>query len=267
MTRAILALSFLFFSTSVYLQDCPDTDEDCVGIFLSDSSAAMGELLCVDVYTCNFTDVLSFQYTLAYDESLIAFNSCQSDVISSYSCNDFRVDEEDALIVTFWFEPLLVPTTLDSAAVLATLCFDILQDVNSVDTILYFTEESNLDLEVIQADPVDVTLPVIDNPPCSGGSPSIVMTDITSATDEVFVQAVRIGPNPISDVLEIQIDPQFQDVVHARITDLAGKTLFTQSSVQTNSEIDLSSVNNGLYILILESSDHGVYAQKLMKTN
>lgn len=264
MYRVILTLSLIFFSSSAYLQDSPDPD-NCVGLFLSDSSASMGELLCVDVYTSGFTNVLSFQYTLAYDPTLLAFNSCQSDAIDSYSCGDFSLNEEDAFLMTNWVEPLLNLTTLDSATVLANLCFDILQDVNAVDSVLYFTDETNLDLEIVQGDPDDLSGPLINNPPCFGGSPSIVMTDITSSTDEVFVQAVEIGPNPITDFLQIEINTQFQDVVNARIVDLGGKTVFSQPNVSAITEVNMSSVNEGIYILVLESSDHGLYSQKIFK--
>lgn len=264
---AVLLLSLCVTTSTLLAQVCPENDTDCVtGFFLTDTTAEFGELLCVDIFTCGFTNIVSFQFSLEYRDDLLSFNSCEANVLDGYSCSDLDPEEDEPVIKTIWFQALAEPVTLDTAAVLATLCFDVLEDINSEGEIISFSDD--LRLEIVQGDPANPTADVLIVPGCTGGMPSIVMaTDMTSAVDEVFVQAVTAGPNPFNDVLSLTIDQQFQDEINVLVTDLAGKNVLSQSVNNRSIELDLSSISEGIYMLILESKSHGTYVQKLVKAN
>ncbi len=260
----LLLFTFLLASYISFSQECPENDADCVGIYLTDTTAEMGELLCVDIFTCGFTNILSFQFSLSYREDLIAFNSCEMGVLDGYTCSDLQPEPDEPVIKTNWFQASVEPTTLDSAAVLGTICFDVLQNVDSEGEIISFSED--IELEIIAGDPDNLSGDLIERPGCVGGMPSIVMSsDMTSSVDEVFLQAITVGPNPFNDVITLGIDPQFQDDIILYVTDMAGKTIVTQPMRISALDIDLSVVTEGMYMLILESKNHGTYVQKIVR--
>ena len=262
---AVFILSLFLATTSLFAQVCPENDTDCVGIYFTDATASVGELLCVDVFTCGFKDILSFQFSLSFREDLIAFNSCETDALDGYTCSDLQPESDEPVIKTVWFQAQSSPTTLDSATVLTTLCFDVLQDVDSEGEIISFSDD--LRLEIIQGDPDNPSAPLVVKEGCTGGMPSIVMSgDMTSSTNEIFEQSIKLGPNPFDNVISINIDPQLQDDIIVYVNDLAGKNVVRQTMDKSTMALDLSSVANGMYMLVLESKDHGTWVQKIMKS-
>lgn len=88
---------------------------------------------------------------------------------------------------------------------------------------------------------------------------------------EVFVdnifQDIKIYPNPTKGLLRIDIgDYDTKDNIFIEVYDLTGKQLIKDQVYQSVLELDLSSHNNGIYILIIKrngsSSDW-----KIIKTN
>ena len=85
----------------------------------------------------------------------------------------------------------------------------------------------------------------------------IKLTGANLTNDNFTVNTVTAYPNPMKDVLHIDIEKEFS----GKITDLAGKTLMTINT----KDIDVSSLSAGIYLLDIVS-DGKRFTQKIFKT-
>ncbi|WP_185225986.1 T9SS type A sorting domain-containing protein [Chryseobacterium indologenes] len=88
----------------------------------------------------------------------------------------------------------------------------------------------------------------------------------TLGTDEVrsknALEEMKISPNPAKDMIRIRIPDSIVKNFSFEITDLAGHSLLKKVS---ESEIDISNLENGAYIGILKSRNQIVVRKILVK--
>lgn len=98
-------------------------------------------------------------------------------------------------------------------------------------------------------------------------SPLIVEADMncTLANDHFATEeSIVLYPNPVLNTLKVEIG-QSNNIESYCILDASGKVLLSKDSIQqTNMTIDVSSLSNGIYILILQS-DSGKSCKKFVK--
>lgn len=87
--------------------------------------------------------------------------------------------------------------------------------------------------------------------------------DITSVKDILTDADVTIQPQPASDVLRLA-GADIASFTNYAITELSGKVL-RHAALQTSSEIDISLLSNGMYIIQLFNADGKFTVRKFVK--
>jgi hypothetical protein len=118
---------------------------------------------------------------------------------------------------------------------------------NEFNSPYHYTEEYKFNLNPWKGK--DVKLAFVKN-----GTYQMAMDDIRvvtfnneDITDIDEIAKINIYPNPAKDFLKIEIQEYIDD--NLIITDLTGKTLITKAVTSNNIEIDVSSLNSGLYLI------------------
>ena len=75
---------------------------------------------------------------------------------------------------------------------------------------------------------------------------------------QLGIASVRVFPNPANDILKIQIETRLPESVQLIMTDMLGRTVYTNESTQPeqqyHKEIDISSFSKGVYFLKITTS-------------
>ncbi len=86
----------------------------------------------------------------------------------------------------------------------------------------------------------------------------------TTGTDDLANNEINIYPNPAKN--QICLDFGYTDVKQINVVDLAGKKLIQISPVQKEETIDLTALDNGIYLINI-LTDTGVIIKKFIKRN
>lgn len=87
-------------------------------------------------------------------------------------------------------------------------------------------------------------------------SASLGVKDITKTTSSASVSSY---PNPVSNILSINVSGSNDNTV--KLVDVLGKTVYVEK-IGSSKKIDLSNVNNGVYILTVTSASGSVLQNK-----
>ncbi len=101
-----------------------------------------------------------------------------------------------------------------------------------------------------------------------GGSGIFLKTDnggITTGIRESLLKTndVKVWPNPADDLVDITVSESIADIQYT-ITDLMGRTVDAGSITQPSIQLNLSAMNNGLYLLKLMSQQHVLSCKPLI---
>ena len=83
--------------------------------------------------------------------------------------------------------------------------------------------------------------------------------DATLNTNETIQKEISVFPNPVTDILNIQIDDQLNN---AEIFDLGGRLLYTEKII--NNQLNMSQLQRGIYFVKINGTDK-VYSIKVSK--
>ncbi|MDD4830246.1 MAG: T9SS type A sorting domain-containing protein, partial [Bacteroidales bacterium] len=64
-----------------------------------------------------------------------------------------------------------------------------------------------------------------------------------------------IYPNPASDILNIEINNTTKEVLNLNIYNIMGSLVKTETTAANNNQINISDLNNGIYLIEIESKD------------
>ncbi|MHA2404085.1 MAG: T9SS type A sorting domain-containing protein, partial [Candidatus Kariarchaeaceae archaeon] len=95
------------------------------------------------------------------------------------------------------------------------------------------------------------------------GSPNVYFTsDCTTGLNEYVQRDLSIYPNPLSNLLTIEI--KFQGPHIIELYSLSGQLVYTRRTNEPIHQIDLSSFEKGLYIITIRSRDF-MWTEKIIK--
>lgn len=87
-------------------------------------TARNGETVCVNISVADFRDLLSMQYSLVWDEEVLAFEGVRNFNLPHLSNNNFGLARTSEGILTFvWIDNALQGVSLSDGAVIYQLCF------------------------------------------------------------------------------------------------------------------------------------------------
>lgn len=101
-------------------------NEEGFTLDLSVESASVGEVVCLDVIATGFNNILSMQYGMEYDPTVLAFNSVDNSNLANLSPANV-VNPELGVITTSWFSNnVSTGTSLADGTSVYQVCFDVL---------------------------------------------------------------------------------------------------------------------------------------------
>ncbi len=105
---------------------------------------------------------------------------------------------------------------------------------------------------------------------CLTGECSFLTVDNLSVlppTDVQYVQTqyTEIYPNPVKDRLVVDLHTHISEPLQLVITDMLGKTILRSSILKTSTQIDLSQLAVGSYLIILKNETGNLQVSKFVK--
>lgn len=121
MQHKLLLTAFLALALS--LVSC---GQERLTFYVPEAEAAPGETVCLDVTTELFTEILTMQYSLAWDDDVLQFVEVTDFGLPGLSAENFGrpADHPDRLTVA-WFEPNLLPAKVPDGRPLFKVCFEV----------------------------------------------------------------------------------------------------------------------------------------------
>ena len=103
---------------------------------------------------------------------------------------------------------------------------------------------------------------IVSANPCATVSSKKFVYSVHTGLSNVKNQVINIYPNPVINDLFIKT-PSEKSVI--KIYSLQGSLLKTVAAYQSNDQIDLSSLQSGVYLVKISGSDGKVYTGKFVK--
>jgi len=95
----------------------------------NESQLKVGEMFCSDLYVSDLKKVLSFQFQLELSNQNLQFLGYDTDL------QNVTVLQEDNIIKVIWFSEDLIPIDLNEDINMLTLCFIVIDNINSLTTL------------------------------------------------------------------------------------------------------------------------------------
>ncbi|RME08553.1 MAG: hypothetical protein D6816_05440, partial [Bacteroidetes bacterium] len=93
-------------------------------IIASDETVMPGANFCVDISVQDFTDIVSMQYTMGFDETQIEYTSVQSFNLNGLNAGNIGTNQAGSGILTLsWLDPEVDGETLPNGTVIYQVCF------------------------------------------------------------------------------------------------------------------------------------------------
>ena len=199
-------------------------------------TASVGETVTVDITVADFTDIVSFQYSINWDESVLSFVSVDdiNGNLSGFNGNSFGTPDTDGFpentITVSWLDPNIEGVMLADGSVLFSIT---LMAIANGDSQILFTN-SPVPIEVIDAtlNPVDVTVEGAETVVGEGGGGTGMDVDVNFDTDDQSVDAgqqvcVPISVSGFNDITGFQFsisynseDLEFSGIQNLNLTSL-----------------------------------------------
>lgn len=100
--------------------------EGALTLMLSTEAASKGETVCVKVSVNDFQDIISMQYTLAWDPAVIRFNRIQSFGLPMFGQDNFGTHlTQNGMLTSVWIDMSLKGVDLSEGTTIYEVCFDL----------------------------------------------------------------------------------------------------------------------------------------------
>lgn len=106
------------------------------------------------------------------------------------------------------------------------------------------------------------TVPGTTTCPAESSDLNVTVTSITSISDEFLNSNVEMYPNPVSDILYINMD-KVEGAKSLKLVDMFGKTMFESSNTE-NITVPMNNFNAGMYIIQVQTAS-GVLTKTIVK--
>ncbi len=101
--------------------------DDRVTIYFPNLTAKTGQQICVDIKVRNFNQILSMQYTVAWNKAILKFKELRNFKLAYLDAGDFGQHiTQDGLLTTAWLDDSLKSVTLSDGASIYQICFEVI---------------------------------------------------------------------------------------------------------------------------------------------
>lgn len=156
MKKQLFFFSFLLFSVTMtqaqsngqQLLAFNDTDmgqyslvDYGLTLIVNTVSASKGTEVCMDISAKNFDKIVSLQYSMNWDKSLLKFKEVKNFKLPAMTAQNFGAHKADDGILTFaWYDPNIKGISLPDNAVIYQACFDVLASSGAVASLKFSNE-------------------------------------------------------------------------------------------------------------------------------
>jgi hypothetical protein len=227
----------------------------------------------VDLVVEDFTDVTLIQLFMFWDESVLEVDqqiNANPDLPGFLSIlpEEDMADPSRGKLRINWFDGIGVQTLADNT-VLCSYRFNILGDECSTTDFTIgdlgdaMTSPSLvIDVQAINTSGIEqigleTVTPLTYTVPGSGCE--------STSTEETEIASVRIYPNPVRDNLQVSFNNHQPDESSIMIYNEEGRLLSQNQLRNTESNIDISDINNGIYFYEIQDKGIVVNTGKIMK--
>lgn len=133
------------------------------GLVVESDSAMTGEQVCLDVAACNFTDILSMQYTMQFDPTIIQFDNVGNFNLQDLSSGNFGTTmTNNGFVTVSWNDLMGQGVTVPDETVIYSICFTAIGPGGSIDTVKINSSLAQIEVTDINSGGSNIGLESID---------------------------------------------------------------------------------------------------------
>lgn len=226
------------------------------GFIIDSVQIQTGTDFCVSVKTKEYTEILTLQFALSWNQDVIKFKQTKNYNLPGWGPTDFSLILPNELLGT-WADPAGVCSVRDSGHVLFDVCFSAIGAVGSNTYITIDTGEAFICLAPIGLVPIDK----------DSGLVVIIGQSATSTSPPTSTNPFQLNPNPTQTSTQLTFQSTSSAKAMLLVTNTLGQLVFQQNvSVQIGEnqfEIPSSALNiKGMYQVSLKT-EQGVSSKML----
>lgn len=238
------------------------------GIVVDHVDAKKGDVVCVPVRAKGFNEILSFQFSVNSDASVLTFNNVQNFGLTGLTVLDFSNHQQNLLIS--WSHPTGHCSTKADGDVLFEVCYTAMGDVGTFSALTPGSMGFGPTVggaEAVNCSLVDVWSDESNEPG------SVTITAVSEGTSSTFEaraaqSAFKLFPNPTHAGTQILLDAPASGWAVLRVIDPLGKSVWASSTdvLQGNNALRIPATafpTQGLYSVSVQTA-HGVSTQMLL---
>ena len=193
------------------------------GVVVDSAEVSTGQTVCLPVRALGFTDMLSFQYSLTWNEQVLTFDHTQNYSLPGWESGNFGPIAPGRLLVG-WADVDGLPRTKADGSVLYEVCFKVIGGLGNSTLISPGTE--GFPPASGGAEAYNIGFQNIWNPNLS--FPGLVeITSLASIKDTRIAgdQAFQLSPNPTQSASALIFKADKNSTATLLVTDPAGRTV------------------------------------------
>ncbi|RMG79229.1 MAG: hypothetical protein D6714_16725, partial [Bacteroidetes bacterium] len=185
-------------------------------VVASDHTPAEGEVFCMDISVNGFTDIVSMQYSMTFDATILEFQSVEiPGTLNGLAASNFGTSNAaNGTLTLSWLDPNVSGITLADGTVIYQLCFKVIGSCDDV-TNLEFTNspttievtDANGNLVNFSSNPGVVEVCGTGNPPPPPSNEFVVASDHVVNPGDMFCMDISV--NGFTDIVSMQYSMSF----------------------------------------------------------
>jgi len=227
-------------------------------IFTPSQSVGEGSSISVDVRVDDFENILSMQFSINWDPTVLQFDSISNyNALPDYSPSNFGTNSaSQGKVSTLWVDNQLLGVTLDDNTTLFSIVFDVIGLDNSSSLIEVSDDPTPVEVSDVDGNVLPV---IIENGMITVVGPLSVKPSITVQSNELF-SLYQNEPNPFENQSVIRFDLRESNEVEFSFYDLQGKLIHSSKGYflegENNFIINADMLpGTGTYLYTLKTND------------
>ncbi len=201
---------------SVTLSGTPPPPPPVMGfaILASDTTVETGDDFCMQFSVQDFTNIVSMQYTMEYDETKLQFNTLQNLNLDGLATANFNTSTS-GIITLSWLDPNVSGITLPNGQVIYEICFTAIGSNNCNNTTSLTFSSAATPIEIIDGNGNEVdfnsspgVVSICDDPNGGGGGGNPTVLTIT-ASDETAASGTELCVDVSVELFDCVVSAQY----------------------------------------------------------
>ena len=259
--------------------DLIEVDPNAVTIKLADATTTCGEQICLDATVGNFNDLISFQYSLNWDTTLLTNVSTQNYTLEGLNNSAFFTPEDGIMRVS-WFDTQVRGVSAADDQVIFQICFEVVSNGATTTSVQF--SSTPIPIEVIDKESNEVATNFINGEISISNCSNVIMGETNTPTiatsDEIpnnlppnntlfssiktgvvnnGLEHIRVYPNPTTNRLNIQLKNPMQQNGELRVYNIWGKLLQTMPIEKglEQTHLSLGNLASGVYLIEVQEGN------------